>query len=220
MKCSKAIATAEQILVVRRLTRFVRRRRGGTLSTTSTSWSSSESMRISSSSRSESESGDGPPIRAPPPRCTHANELDGPAHALGRRPVLAPVQHGKDIAAGKMLAWATIVGDDAYSASSPQIVTPYPGKNLSEAEDATNYWISNSRIEVRTVHVETESGGGEREASELTVLKTQICSGRVRVRGDRPALADPRGATRDGLGQEHADLPCVLQAPQLLHPRA
>eukprot|EP01043_Picozoa_sp_COSAG02_P032230 COSAG02_NODE_2145_length_9672_cov_1198.924266_13_plen_36_part_01 len=27
MKCSKAIATAQQILVVRRLTRFVRRRR-------------------------------------------------------------------------------------------------------------------------------------------------------------------------------------------------
>lgn len=56
---------------------------------------------------------------------------------------------GRDIAAGKMPAWATIVGDDAYSAASPQIVTPYPGKQLSEAEDATNYWISNSRIEVR-----------------------------------------------------------------------
>eukprot|EP01044_Picomonas_judraskeda_P017270 COSAG03_NODE_3216_length_2139_cov_1.792647_1_plen_370_part_00 len=55
---------------------------------------------------------------------------------------------GQDIAAGKMPAWATIVGDDAYSASSSQIVTPFPGKNLSEAQDAANYWISNSRIEV------------------------------------------------------------------------
>ena len=55
---------------------------------------------------------------------------------------------GQEIAAGKMPAWATIVGDDAYSACSPQIVTPFPGKDLAEEEDAANYWISNSRIEV------------------------------------------------------------------------
>ena len=55
---------------------------------------------------------------------------------------------GQDIAAGKMPAWATIVGDDAYSACSPQVVCPFPGKNLTEDEDNCNYWISNSRIEV------------------------------------------------------------------------
>ena len=60
----------------------------------------------------------------------------------------AASQLAADIDAGLMPDRFSIVADDAYSASSPQIVTPFPGKNLSEDEDAANYWISNSRIEV------------------------------------------------------------------------
>lgn len=39
----------------------------------------------------------------------------------------AASQLGRDIAAGLMPDQFCIVGDDAYSAASPQIVTPYPG---------------------------------------------------------------------------------------------
>ena len=63
----------------------------------------------------------------------------------------AASQLAQDFDAGLLPEQFALVGDDAYSASSEQIVTPYPG-NPGEYEDACNYWISNSRIEVSSAH--------------------------------------------------------------------
>ena len=41
-----------------------------------------------------------------------------------------------------------IAGDDAYSASAEQVVTPYPGKNLQDRKDNFNFYLSSSRIVV------------------------------------------------------------------------
>lgn len=60
----------------------------------------------------------------------------------------AASQLAQDLDAGLMPQRFAIVADDAYSASSEQIVVPFPGKQVTEDQDACNYWISNSRIEV------------------------------------------------------------------------
>ena len=60
----------------------------------------------------------------------------------------AASQLAQDLDAGLMDEKFSLVADDAYSASSEQIVTPFPGRQLTEDQDAANYWISNSRIEV------------------------------------------------------------------------
>lgn len=40
--------------------------------------------------------------------------------------------------------WATVVADDAYP-NSQRLITPYPGQNLSPAQDSLNYYIFQSR---------------------------------------------------------------------------
>lgn len=43
-----------------------------------------------------------------------------------------------------------IAGDDAYG-NSETIITPFVGRNISNEEDAYNFWLSNKRIEIECV---------------------------------------------------------------------
>ena len=52
------------------------------------------------------------------------------------------------LAAGLLPPGYWIAGDDAYSASAENIVTPFSGRNLPATQDNFNFWLSNSRIEV------------------------------------------------------------------------
>ena len=49
---------------------------------------------------------------------------------------------------GHLPAHFWLAGDDAYSATVEQVVTPYPGRNLQAHRDNFNFWLSNSRITI------------------------------------------------------------------------
>lgn len=56
-----------------------------------------------------------------------------------------------------------ILGDDAYSGSHAQIVTPFAGKNLPHNEDTFNFYQSSLRCAQRTAtHAQQASGGWTR----------------------------------------------------------